>query len=154
MFRTLSALLVPASALVVIGLARVAPRFHPAFLPGLYVVAQTAVVAAIGHTTRQFSAPFPDCDVLERAGVPAGAPVYSYDPIGTSTRCGHPGVVLGRDVADDDVRAVADRYGLRFALLAPGDYRSWTRSAAQDPPAGWDHAPGDDSGRVLRRTGP
>ncbi len=147
-FRSLAALMSPAVAVMVVGLSRASTRFHPVFFPALYGAAQIALVTAIGMKSQQFSTPFPDCAALDAAGVPAGAPILSYDPLGTSTRCGHPGVVLGRATTEPQVDDLADRYSTTWALTAPADYRSWTRRADDADLAGWTQVAG---GRVYRR---
>lgn len=136
-FRSGSALLAPTVAYTVVGLSRLSPRFHPLFFPGLYAVAQGAVVTLIGLSTRQFSPPFPDCAALDAAGVPPNAPIFSYDPIGTSTRCRHPGIVLGRASTPADIDALALRYGIEWALTAPSAYHSWTYTAETFDLPGW-----------------
>ena len=148
-FRSGSALLSVAVATAVVGLAGVSARFHLLFFPGLYTVAQLVVVARIASTSTQFSAPFPDCAALDAAGVPAGAPIFSYDPLGTSARCQHPGVILGAATTPAELAALRDRYGMDWALTAPADYRSWTwREDTFSDPA-WTRSPA--SPRVFTR---
>ncbi len=145
-FRSSACLVAPLVAIGVVGLSRALLRYHFLFLPCLYAVLQLLVVMAIGAGSRQFPPPFPDCQVMDAAGVPAGAPILSYDPIGTSARCGHPGVILAAGARDVDV--LADRYGIRYALTAPADYDSWTAQEDDFDAEGWVRIEG---GRVFRR---
>lgn len=139
-FRSGAALLAVAVAVAVAGLSARSPRLHPAFLPAVYAGLQLSLVVAVARAPGRFSAPFPDCAVLDAAGVPAGAPLLSYDPLGTSTRCGHPGVILGAASPPAALDALADRYGIDWVLTAPAEYRSWTWRDDQFDAPGWTRA--------------
>lgn len=149
-FRSLAAALPAVVALAVAGAARLTRRYPEPFLPAVAVALSTALCVSAATAPGQFPSPLPDCEAL--AAVPEAAPIFSYDPLGTSTRCGHPGVILGRAPAAD-LAELADRYGIRWALTAPDGYASWTledgQAAAALPgwrrvaPRLWKRTPGD-----------
>ena len=73
-----------------------------------------------------------DCTAL--AGVPAGAPVLSYDPVGVNARCGNPGAIMARGA---DLTPLVAQYDFRWALVAPADYDNGTVRAVDWSLAGW-----------------
>ena len=123
-YRSNSALFAPLSALAVVGVANLTKRYHPAFLPSLLVTATFAGSTMMGraymHVLTQLG---DDCAALEQAGVPVGASVMSYDPIGVSARCEHPGVVMARGAPLGELAA---RYGIEWVLVAPAGYDNGT----------------------------
>jgi hypothetical protein len=70
--------------------------------------------------------------------------VASYDPIGVAARCERPGIILARGA---DPSALADRYGIGWALVAPEDYDNGTMRAVDWTASGWERV----SERVWRR---
>lgn len=123
-YRSNAALFAPLAALAVVGIANLTSRYHPAFLPSMLVAATLTGSVLMGraytHVLTQLDG---DCAALESAGVPPGASVMSYDPIGVSARCEHPGVVMARGAPLDDL---VSRYGIEWVLVAPADYDNGT----------------------------
>lgn len=149
-FRSGAALYPAIAAAAVVGAGELARRYHPLFAGGLLVGLLAALSWAGRAQGAAFVDPFPDCEALAEAGVPAGAPLLSYDPIGTDTRCGHPGVILARDVPAATLDALAGRYRAEWALAAPETYLSWTRRPSEMDLPGWERV----TERVWRRTAP
>lgn len=149
-FRSLAALWPALSALAMSGAADVTRRYHPAFIPGLLLVALAGMGVAAGTAPGRFPEPLPDCEALDVVGAPGGAAVLSYDPIGLSTRCGRPGVILGRTMTPPDIESLAARYSISWVLTAPVGYASWTLEADAFEVAGWVRR----GERVWERTGP
>jgi len=141
LFRSLAVAYPPACALAMVGAGARGP-----LVPAALVAVVGALSVAAGLAQTETRAPFPDCAALASAGVPAGAPLLSYDPLGTSTRCGHPGVALGR-AAPEALDALAERYDVHWMLAAPVGYRSWTLAADEVALPGWERV----APRVWRR---
>ena len=136
-FRSLAALWPALAAMAVSGAADLTRRYHRLFLPGLLLTGLAAVELAAGTAPGRFPEPLPDCDALASAGAPEGASVLSYDPIGVSTRCGRPGVILGRTLTPVEVDSLAERYRIDWVLTAPDGYESWTMEAGAFRVPGW-----------------
>lgn len=147
LFRSAAAVFPGLAALAVLGAAGLTRRYPPVFFAALLVGAFAAVSFVARRVATPFVNPFPDCEVLAAAGVPPGAPLLSYDPLGTSTRCGHPGVILARELDEAELGSLAERYGVDWALAAPAGYASWTRGPAELGGLGWERV----SERVWRR---
>ncbi len=142
-YRSNAALFVPLSALAAVGASRLTRRYHPAFLPGILVLATVVGAAFTGRQyQRVLTALADDCGFLD--AVPTGVPVMSYDPVGVAARCGRGGVVMARG---QPLAALADRYGIDWALVAPADYDNGTVRAEDWPLDGWERV--DE--RVFRR---
>jgi hypothetical protein len=112
-------------------------------LPGLLLLGVTVGAVATGRQyQRVLSQLGADCAFLEQ--IPVGEPVMSYDPIGVAARCQRAGVVMvrGRGLA-----ALADRYSIDWALVAPADYDNGTVRAEDWSLDGWERV--DE--RVYRR---
>lgn len=132
-YRSGAALFVPLCALASMGASRLTSRYHPAFLPGLLVVATVVAAVVTGRQYQRVLAQLgDDCRLL--TAVPPGVPVMSYDPVGVAARCGRPGVVMVRGQPLD---ALVDRYDVDWALAAPADYDNGTVRAVDWPLAGW-----------------
>ncbi len=142
-YRSGAALFAPLAALATVGAANLTRRYHPLFLPGLLVAASLVASVLSGRQyMRVLSQLGADCEAL--AGVPRGAPVLSYDPIGVEARCGHPGAVMARG---SDLAPLVERYAFEWALVAPADYDNGTVRAVDWSLSGWTKV----NDRVWRR---
>lgn len=145
-YRSGAALYPPLAALAATGAVNLTRRYHPAFLPGL-LVAATLVSSVL--TGRQYQRVLTqldgDCAALE--GVPAGAAVLSYDPIGVEARCGHPGIIMARGA---QLEPLVQRYAIQWALVAPADYDNGTVRAVDWHESGWTAV----NDRLYRRDAP
>ena len=143
------AVLVPAAAAV--GRWGHAKRgYHPAFL-AVVVVAATAGVSlglgAPGYFPGRML-PADTCALL--AEIPAGEAVFSTHPLLVEDHCDRPGVVLIRGMDAGRVADLAERYRVRWALLAPADDGFGPSATVDDADAllpGWVRV----SERVWRR---
>lgn len=147
MFRSVAAAFPGLVALAVLGAAGLTRRYHPLFLAGALVATFAGVSFVARKVATPFVNPFDDCAALAEAGVPAGAALFSYDPLGTSTRCRHPGIILAKGLTAADVDALSARYEVRWLLTAPEGYASWTRGPADVDLPGWQQV----GERVWRR---
>ncbi len=132
-YRSDAALFVPMAALAAVGAANLTKRYHPAFLPGILVVATLVSATVTGlEYTRVLSQLGEDCTAL--ASVPKGSAVLSYDPIGVEARCGHPGAIMARGA---DLTPLVEQYHFEWALVAPATYDNGTVRAEDFTMSGW-----------------
>lgn len=144
-YRSSAALLVPVVALAILGASKLTHRYHPAFLPWMLAGAAITGSGLMAQTYSRVLTPLDeDCAALIAAGVPSGASVISYDPIGVSARCGHPGIIMAQGAT---VEPLVERYQIEWALVAPPHYDNGTVQADDFAIAGFSAV----SGRVYRR---
>lgn len=127
-FRSGAALFPLACAACVVTLASVGAwthrkrGYHPAFVPGLLLVAVFGlayglVLAQVNNLKNPLG---PDvCALL--AEVPRGEPVFSVHPLLLEAHCDRPAIVLVEGMRPEDLRALAERFDVRYALAAPDD---------------------------------
>lgn len=112
--------------------------YHPAFLPALLGVASVGGALFLARSSAEPPLPADLCAPL--ASVPAGAPVFAWHPLAVDARCGHRAVVLLSGASPEQVAALALRYDLRHAVLAPPGHERPALAGPADLPRllpGW-----------------
>ncbi len=119
-FRSSSALFPIACVLAVEGLFRLSdrfPRYHPSFLPMLAGIAILGLQVGIGPLGRMGKEPFLPSDCGPLATLPSGEVVFSNHPPFVETLCGRSSVILPSGLEVQAVQDLAQRYGIRAALI-------------------------------------
>ncbi len=121
--RSMAALMPLHCALAAVGLRQLgalaaAKRGYPTwFVPGLLAGAFAVISVGFGAQRALERDPAPCAAV---ADLPAGAPVFSSEPLALEAACGRPGVMLLATVAPEQAAELARRYGVRHALTTEG----------------------------------
>ncbi len=123
LYRTGAALGPVLAAVGALGAARLgawgarARGYPPAFLPGLLLGALVLLSAQVSRVPPSGALPPDLCVPLQ--GLPAGAPVFAWNPLAVAERCGHPAVALLRGATPAQMAQLAARYRVHHALLPP-----------------------------------
>ena len=119
-FRSSSALFPVACVLAMEGLFKLSerfPRYHPAFLPVLVSLAILGMQLGIGPLGRMGKEPFLPSDCAPLAVLPPEEVIFSNHPPFVETLCGRSAVILPAGLDGTAVQAIAERYGIRSALI-------------------------------------
>lgn len=119
-FRSSSALFPIACALAVEGLFKLSerfPRYHPSFLALVAGLAILGLQLGIGPLGRTGKEPFFPSDCAPLATLPPGEVIFSNHPPFVETLCGRSSVILPSRLDAQAVQRLAERYGIRAALI-------------------------------------
>lgn len=136
LYRSGAATLCGQLALAVLGLEALAEagqrlRGYPRpFTLGLLSGAFVLVSAGQGWTQAHKRARVPECDAV--ADLPPGEPVFTSRPLEMELRCDRPGVMITRGITPERAAEVAERYGVRFVVVAEPGWRDEGSITADD----------------------